>query len=991
MATESGFRISVDSALRHGRLIRYERTDNDSLLRVMSGIPADQVLAEALEELEQAAQQRQWLPPVAPGPKTYISSVYLGASSGRQEFRTGTFLVPDVPVGIEPIHLSPSPERSALTLDFDTLRIAAKEIDAAGTHGFSLYDVLDGFAAGLRTSSHSAASSLDLRAGPLNLLVAPTGSGKSIFMRVAASSLAREGNSVLLVTPGVEDTLALAEQIEGDLRAVGSEAEVVALMSPRRLIEVAEQRANDATEVSGDPRRTWDRLGYSCLLPVIDGPPWEPGQEPCTNLRVPDEEQRYRCPLISVCEKWRPWRRAAESAKVIVTNHAYFQSGSVPVPVTLNGRPRPRITVQEFLLQRADVVMIDEIDAFQAQAVENSGRTLVLARRDSEDLLLGKLDRQRREQVFAGTVPAELELDFQRIMKRLDYIPERYLAAVVHKFIDPADPIRSRHRPRLHIPRRWDNLLACRLCGLDERTERPTDAQLDSFESLFHQREPKMPLPEGWGVLREELRAAVSMQPSGDQLADRRDAIRNHLVQLEVQEVEQTAELMLRRVFLGEIHRDLASLEQRLPLMRDAGMRLADEVEATLDRGSSWQATPEGPIGRTVFGFATTGDPDRTDDRTLTTEIISGDPHVYTAELGRTTAAALTGAPRIVLALSATAYLPESPTLHVHAPVRWYYPDHTDHGTGKVTIRSSAVTGLGGTGIVFSGAPKHRKPELMNQLGFFLWQQTLEDHLDRLHNHADTQRRSRARVLLVVNSYNQGVQLARGLIRAGAARSRVCLAVPAASEGRRDQLELPSDVHVLPANRLKDFPNTGADVLISPFARVARGLNIVVENKSALDSIWVCVRPIKLIDRPAALVAHTGAKALLGRDASDQPAAELAERHELSASHLELINRANPAFSRLPRIVRVAVFADVFGDLNQLIGRARRGGTDTTLYLVDNAFNPDGSAPGSSFHALFTHLYHSWERLGEIDTVRQIYGTTLDAFVRFALPTTRNR
>jgi hypothetical protein len=146
------------------------------------------------------------------------------------------------------------------------------------------------------------------------------------------------------------------------------------------------------------------------------------------------------------------------------------------------------------------------------------------------------------------------------------------------------------------------------------------------------------------------------------------------------------------------------------------------------------------------------------------------------------------------------------------------------------------------------------------------------------------------------------------------------------------------------------------------------------------------VRPIRLIDSPSALVAHTGAHARLGRSASDDPAEELAVRHQLAADHLERINRANPAFSRLPKDVRTAVFADVFADIIQLAGRARRGGTNTTLYLVDNAFHSEGAAPGSDFPSLFRNLHAQWAELGARSMVQEIFGTTMDEFVRFARP-----
>src|SRR6266536_354643 len=988
LAKESGFRISLESRLRRGLLPRYQQQD-DGLLLVIDGVPVEQVLADALAELESVAQQRWHVPPAAQGGRHYSDAVYLDSTDGRQEFRRNTYWIPGTAVPQHPLRVVAGAAPRQLTLGHSALLDTAKRIDDAGDHGFSLRDRLEFFLDGLRGSDGAGVIGMDLRAGPLNLLVAPTGTGKSVLTRVAATELARQGHVVVLIVPDVESTLNLVRAIRADTRALGLDLPVVGLMSPRRLVEVARRRSDEAPADHSLARWSWGEVGYSCLLLIDDGPAWQPGQEPCTDLREPGEEDRCRCPFIPVCEKWRPWRRAAETARIIVTNHAYFQSGSVPIPAVVDGHDRGWISAQEFLLGRGDVVVIDEIDAFQARAVQDSGRTLVLARRDGSDVLLERLNKQRQGQVRGGTVPKELELDFQRVLKRLDYVPERYLSAVVNGLIDPRDPI-GRHQPRLHLPRRWDNLLACQLFGLDELTERPTDAQLDAFEALFQQREPDAALPPGWDGLRRLVRLVVSQDPAADRIEQLRDHLAQRLSALiegaGVKDPEQTAQLMLRRAFLNEIQRDLAALEQLLPLMRDSGMRLADDVETALDRGSAWHATPEGPIGRSVFGFAITGDASNPADRTLSAEIISGDPHAYTAELGLTTAAALTGAPRIVVGLSATAYLPGSPTFHVHSGIRWYFPDRADSGTGRVFIRNAAVTGLDGRGIVLSGADRSKKPQLMREIGRRLWEQMLEDHLDALHS--DPARRQRARVLLVTNSYNQGLELCRGLIRAGAKRSRICVAVPAPSDDApSDDLDIPQDVHVLPANRLKNFPQiAAADVLISPFARVARGLNIVVEDRSALDSIWVCVRPIRLIDEPSALVAHTGAHSRLRRAASDAPAEELAARHKLAADHLEHINRANPAFSRLPKDVRTAVFADVFADLNQLAGRARRGGTDTTLYLVDNAFHAEGAAPGSDFAALFRSLHTLWADGGSLGTVQEIFGTTLGAFTTFARP-----
>jgi hypothetical protein len=1006
LATEGGFRISFDAHMRNNRSPRYDPLGD--LLRVRDGVPVNDLIVQAVEELENAATPMPVPPQAEPG-ETYTSSVFLPGAN-RDEFRRNTYRIPILTNSYPPVPVQPAAAPQQLTIDLDDLRALASRIDKSrsGDDTFSLADSLDSFTRHLRDPYGEPISALNLLAGPLQTMIAPTGSGKSVLTRVAATHWAQAGHTVLLLTPDVESTLELVADIRADLQALDLDHGVVALLSSRRLIDVAERRSNDAPTDSERARWTWNELGYSCLLPNDEGAPWQPGQEPCTDLQRIGEDGRHRCPLIGVCEKWEPWRRAAGTAKIIVTNHAYFQQGSVPIPTVFDDVTHGRVSAQQFLLRRADVVVIDEVDAFQAHAVALSGRTLVLASRETRPLLLSKLDDQRKEQVHSRHVPADLELDFHRAISRLEFLSERYLTAVVNNFIDPQDPLGFRNA-RLHLPRRWDNLLACRLFGLDENEERPSDDQLEQFRSLFTVTEPDV-MPEGWALLRRQLRLVVSDHPDADRMDQRRQDVLDAVVAIaafnasestnettsEADDFErppvdhlQTAHLLLRRAFLGDLQQGLAELEHLLPLMRDSGMRLADDVEAALDRGSTWQATPEGPMGRAVFGFAVTGDPNDPSDRRLNAEILSGDPHAYTADLGSTTAAALTGHPRIVLGLSATAYLPGAPTNHVYGQVIGHYPDDANTGTGRLTVSNASINDrITNRGITISGAARNRKRELLDSIGAGLWEQLLEPRLETLHQHPDPDRRSRARVLLVTNSYEQAVDLARGLINGGAQRNRIAVAVPAA---QAHHLQIPDDVLALPATRLRTFPDTGRDVLISPFARVARGLNIVVGRRSALDSIWVCVRPLKLIDEPAALVAHTGARARRNRQPSTDPRRELDYRHDTAAKHLEQINRSNPAFGRLPANVRTAIFADILADLIQLAGRARRGGTDTTLHLVDNAFHRGGAAPGSDFPTLIRALHQDWYDTGVLEHVTAIYGHTLDAFLTFAGITDRTR
>jgi hypothetical protein len=140
----------------------------------------------------------------------------------------------------------------------------------------------------------------------------------------------------------------------------------------------------------------------------------------------------------------------------------------------------------------------------------------------------------------------------------------------------------------------------------------------------------------------------------------------------------------------------------------------------------------------------------------------------------------------------------------------------------------------------------------------------LAGELQRLHRDSP----DRARILLATTSYDGARQVAEGLALAGAAASRICLAVRPRTDAPGDPgTQIVTDAGrwlELPADRLEDFPDVpGADILIAPLARVQRGVNIIGEgDRSALGSVWLIVRPIPVIDEPSELVAHIQARAV---------------------------------------------------------------------------------------------------------------------------------
>jgi hypothetical protein len=66
----------------------------------------------------------------------------------------------------------------------------------------------------------------------------------------------------------------------------------------------------------------------------------------------------------------------------------------------------------------------------------------------------------------------------------------------------------------------------------------------------------------------------------------------------------------------------------------------------------------------------------------------------------------------------------------------------------------------------------------------------------------------------------------------------------------------------------------------------------------------------------------------------------------------------------------------------QLVGRARRGGTPATIYLADGAFLDPTAGPDLA--SLIRRLRDRWRNDGVLDRLRELYGTTLEAFFTYA-------
>lgn len=965
--------------------------DMHDTIDVDPGMPLSDFIDRALTELDALhSRASRSLPIAKPGP--HATTLRVPGAGGTSH----TYV--DYRYDIQPHHRPPRQPRTALQprpalleqpIPLTELCRIADRIDReAERRGESAYRLkaVHRFMAEVRTRAGERIEEMRLTAGNLNQLLAYTGFGKSVVLvETLACWVAEQGITTAFVLPTNANVVRAAHQIERALLLFNHSARVVPLVSPRSLIKVAETSADRASAPGPDADWIWGRFGYGCALSAvavsesgIDG--WQPGREPCGKLRRPNARGRDRtvsCPWRTSCGRYRPARQAC-TADIIVTSHVNFLVGVLQTPVEDGFGENDRLSVEELVLRRCQLVVIDEVDTFQRSVIERAGRGLMLDQGGHTNTPLRQFDQDFG--AAFGRLHGEVDASVRDAYFGLRYLSENYVSHLKYERLGAAAPSRGKRArgPRRIwiVPRRWDGWLASKLFG-KERHE-VTREDVLKFRSLFPDEvRPQAAEPAEFSEIRHHLAQVVTVG-SGGQAIDAAHAALTRLVpSLNERDRGRFISRMLRRVMLERIRRYLHVLMASNAQLMDVGVESAHEIADALGTYGRWQLTPTGPLDRLVFAFTEYHDDTGTAPARLSTAAFGGDPHTYTVGLGDTTALALAGTRRIVLGLSATSYFPGAPHHHVHIKPRWWVADNTP---SRVRVESAPVLDASDNAIRISGLDGHNRASATQRLAEGLWRQHLCTELERLHRDC----KDRARVLLATTSYEAARLVAEGLFSAGVSSSRICLAVRPGA-GRQGDVVANGSWHELSADRLEEFPAlTGADILIAPLARVQRGVNIIgAEDKSALGSVWLIVRPIPLIDEPAELVAHIQAKALTDHPGpSSDPLQLLESRRSSAGRYLEDIIRRPPYFQAQPDEVKLGVVAEIINGAVQLIGRARRGGTSAVLHLVDGAMlDPSG---GSDIATLIVKLREQWRRTGVLDDLLAYYGTTLEAFFDYA-------
>lgn len=942
------------------------------------------------------------------GPGTYKTrTAYLGKEHGTT---SRTIHIQETPGFLEaPGHealpqVRTRPQRDRLAASVKSLLEVAKTLSEQDKSVAYLHQTLQRFFQGMKTA-RGELTELDLTSGDLQVLNAPTGSGKTVLVRVLASWAALNDLRIALGVTDVRATLDMAWDINKDLAylhrigKLAGPAHCTPLMSPTSM----HRRAMDYAALNPSGRiEQWDLrtrtdlglLSAGCAQRALMDPAtlYPYGEENCTSLTsAGNGSVRHTCSFAPVCGKFQQFYQATDAA-VIVTNHANLLEGRTRIGVVLDGqefhgkaRGTSGMSVLELTLRSCDALIIDEIDAFQTQAISRCTSEITLASR-KRTTALREIDQDAKNLPLAHEMDLVSPVSHARLMAEMLLL---WLSSDSGLKLNPGNETdgpdgASRDNAGWRLARSRDREIL-QLLFPDETSAEEIPPELFSlldelmparwYDDSAQGESPGFPVGADW----EAIQAAITIltaQRGQDYLTETREEMRKLLADIvpNAHKRSATVNLLVTRRVLQELDTALDHLREQAQALRYLDLGSVRKILETMRSSTVVTLYPLAMLGRSIYGYQVKGMENKEREAELLSRSFGGDPHTFVSELGGLTSLLTAGVQRPIMGLSATAYLPQAVQEHIHAPVRWWLPDTRPESI--VTI-PTPVRGHNGDAMRIGGLPPERKPNALRDLGRGLYEQQLARRLASL----ERKDRDRARVILTVNSYEQAAYLASGVAQADGLNHRVCLLVKK-SEKQSYEEHLPAQVDRMVREELKDFPERG-EILIAPLAVIGRGLNIVVGTRSAVSDIYLCVRPVLSIEDTDWLHASVNAIGTnsLPPGGSDEPLAALMTAGEASWRQLSKILRSPAQFSNMDHDLRKELVASMLVMLIQLAGRARRGETDMTLHIVDHSIHDKKFS--SDLATIIKQIHADWNP-EQRAVMNELYGQALQAFLTYA-------
>jgi hypothetical protein len=954
-------------------------TKGDSTIRKAKGKPLNRLFEESFQAFEKERPQR--------------SVDFLESPFGDRIDLNGEDCIYRLPkevldeCTVEPVSSLDTRATSTVSLDREALSTLAETDDA----DFDRKEVVENILSSLQLSSGDPLpNSLQLPTGDLRILNAPTASGKSVLSETAALHWANQGDPTAIVVPRNVDVMETSYELDRHAEAADLDLSIVPLFSQRSHHDVLSELLEDSDAVDGNESWLMQKIGYFCELNAYadeeESPP-APGHEPCFRLTDRDAgKQQVACPFASRCPKMAMYRDAT-SADVIVINHHAFIAGRVPYPVdTGNGDPE-QISMMELVLRRCSTVLIDEVDAFQDTVSDYRAENESLTSGDSPTQFQNVQSELRRATGRGDVDPSDWIDRVRRHLSYVTWISDEFRDLVNRGTVDWPDYQLIRGSGDA------TGRLAHWLFGGRE------DSFLDRVEDLFDDRSPvyddDQPNPDwlqsGHRELIGALRPLVYRELDGNVnlAALRKDVIESfetwpwpestpsqgtapdgRTPNLKVK--DDLADAIIFRGVLGSLETALNNIRVALPSLIQEGIHSAEALREILHGFATQSPSPEGPLGRRVYGFSFPRDSEGRGQLKLMT--MTGDPHGDVRQIGSTISLGLAGHRRTVLGLSATARFPNAPSYDVNGELLLAQPDDG----GAIDIQYEPKVKMEGSDgpapRSISGISGGRRIREARELGKGLAQR-LTAKLQELRSSPETE--DRARLLLCTNSYEEAHAVCAGLQQSGAFGEEEAKAV--LPEERYDDPSIP----YLRPGQIESMAERDVTVLVAPLMTVARGHNILQpgSRRSAISTIYLLVRPVPPLGDAKRLLTHINYRM---RDWQPDSRAAVGKRIDSERKRAEQHRRRYQSrigpFSWLDDDLQRNVVADALVLVEQLAGRARRGETDVEVRLVDGAF--EGGRVGWS--DVIEKCLDHWSASGDLETMSHLHKSFIGELQAYA-------
>lgn len=917
---------------------------------LVAGAPLEDRIKDWLEELK----QKKSIKSIDSVIVTKAQNIVIHA--GGQNYKIPTNHVP--PDLFLSLKLSTATPQSYITLNRDELSKLAKKVDGPdGTlyHKHAIEGFLDRFMSKERVSPVQK-----IDAGITKLGVAPTGTGKSIFVGLLALYLSMQGTVSAIVVPDIHAVWKEVLRLRRAIKNTGLNLRVVPISSWRSIAPHLKAHIKQPPAEDQDGQWALENVSYVChLLAYAEDTEKLPemGKEPCNSLNQVQENRkkanRVQCPFITQCKRFSAFE-AAMTADILVINHHAFLSGQVPVPVSIDNASPQKISTAEMAIRLCSAIFIDEIDAFQSAAINADSRKLTLSPQGSPT-----------------SKPSQLYRDVEhRNDPKIPFYDGR--SAFLNLMGHAGNLTEAVNRGELEWPFQgrmtWNSAYDASIANaLFREQENGLKMVKDIFNTAKALENP----------LQKKVRHAINSISNGwdnyQPLLNIKRIIMESINDMEFGEKKNHKQQRLRkkiadwiaiRTMLTRIDRALTTIHQLLPALEQEDFALAGEIRDSLLGYVPWQPSPVGALGKRMYGYVFSHRDNN--ERTLDTQGITGDPHGLIRELGNIVAMSLSGSPRVVVGFSATCRFPGSPKADICGEMAGWVPDEAENVRVQGAGVETRISGI---------KNRNKRLEAAQSVARELWESTLSSYLDGLIKNEKTSYRARA--MLVTGSYDEAEAVYKGLKKAAGNFLNVRYLI-------RDSQHENNDYNALHRKKVEIFGQTPAPaVLVGPLSVVARGHNILVpdSDKSALSGIFVLTRPVPPSHDAGRLLAHIAYNAHISPPVwTGSPGDAVKNEIKEAWSRLNKLLRSQAAFRYMDSDLRRELVCDVLVDLAQLAGRARRGGTPVDLVFVDGAFQ-DEIAPWKD---LVNEVFDGWEKNGWLSEMFEIHGAFIKGLADYA-------